>query len=52
MAAFDINAPLESATVTFRVTRQFRLRLWLGLLLMKVAVRIMGGSPEIIKDEG
>lgn len=34
-------------TINVRLTRRFRFRVWLGLLVMKIGTRILGAAPEV-----
>jgi hypothetical protein len=44
-----LHSPLGGCdmTLTVRVSALWRARLWLGLLLLKVAVLVLGGTPNV-----
>ena len=47
-AELTLMKPLENAklTVTVNMTRQFRVRLWLGTTLLVLAARVLGCAIE------
>lgn len=49
MKALRLTQPMENATLHMRVeqTAGFKVRLAVGLLLIRFAVRVMGGKTEI-----
>lgn len=42
---------LEHVTVQVKVTREFRFRMWLGLKLMSLAVRVMGCGLKVESED-
>lgn len=49
MSAVLLTMPLQGITVTIKVTRQFRVRLWICRLLLKAVVVIGGANIEMAK---
>jgi hypothetical protein len=49
----ELTKPFEghSVTLTVHVTRRFRIRLWLGLFLLKLAVRVLDVGFELIWND-
>ena len=42
---------LDSMTVEITVTRQFRIRMWLGLKLIRLGVWVTGAACEVTVDD-
>ena len=44
-----LTNPMADTTLTInvRLTRRFRFRIWLGLAVMRLGVRILGATPEV-----
>lgn len=46
MAAVATVNRIEPLTVHVRISKSLRFRIWLGLILVKLGVRVIGGKVE------
>lgn len=50
MANIDVSNALSNVTMTFDITglKRLRLRTWLGLRLISLAVRVLGCQADVV----